>query len=157
VITGDTPIVAGACRFCGCQEDTPCPGGCAWTDESQTLCTHCLTLVEVAITFVDALGVAMSGPRSLMRSQVSAWTALSIAAQRQIVAALHTHLEDTYDEIAQSIMDEAFLDSRAITEFLDARCPEELEKDDTEPLGAIVIRLLEPHVGSRLVLPGGGV
>lgn len=31
----------GVCRVCGCTEATPCPGGCAWTDETQTLCTKC--------------------------------------------------------------------------------------------------------------------
>lgn len=31
----------GICRVCGCTETSPCPGGCAWTDKSQTLCTAC--------------------------------------------------------------------------------------------------------------------
>jgi hypothetical protein len=156
VITGDTPIVAGSCRFCGCTEEAACPGGCAWTDDSQTLCSQCLTVVDVAIAFVDALGVVMTGPQALTRRRESAWAALSIEAQRQLVSALSTHLEDVYDEIAQSIMDEAFLDSRTILEFLQARCPEQLDHDK-EPLGQLVVRLLEPHVGSRLVLWGSGV
>ena len=31
----------GVCRVCGCTETTPCPGGCAWTDKTETLCTAC--------------------------------------------------------------------------------------------------------------------
>lgn len=31
----------GVCRVCGCTESTPCPEGCAWMDESKTLCTAC--------------------------------------------------------------------------------------------------------------------
>jgi hypothetical protein len=29
------------CRFCGCREDRACPGGCAWLDVAQTVCTAC--------------------------------------------------------------------------------------------------------------------
>lgn len=31
----------GVCRVCGCTETSPCPGGCAWTDRTETLCTAC--------------------------------------------------------------------------------------------------------------------
>jgi ParB/RepB/Spo0J family partition protein len=31
----------GVCRDCGCTETTPCDGGCAWTDETETWCTAC--------------------------------------------------------------------------------------------------------------------
>lgn len=36
----------GRCRFCGCAYRTPCPGGCAWTDDSMTLCTACRVVDE---------------------------------------------------------------------------------------------------------------
>ncbi len=32
---------SGVCRVCGCTDDTPCEGGCAWTDKTKTLCTVC--------------------------------------------------------------------------------------------------------------------
>jgi ParB/RepB/Spo0J family partition protein len=32
----------GVCRTCGCTHDSPCEGGCAWTDDSETLCTACV-------------------------------------------------------------------------------------------------------------------
>lgn len=31
----------GVCRECGCTEEKPCSGGCAWTDKTKTLCTAC--------------------------------------------------------------------------------------------------------------------
>jgi hypothetical protein len=32
---------SGVCRICGCTEEKPCKGGCAWTDKTKTLCTAC--------------------------------------------------------------------------------------------------------------------
>ncbi len=34
--------VRGRCRVCGCTWTTPCPGGCAWGDTSETICTECV-------------------------------------------------------------------------------------------------------------------
>lgn len=31
----------GRCRVCGCTDDAACSGGCAWADETRTLCTRC--------------------------------------------------------------------------------------------------------------------
>jgi hypothetical protein len=31
----------GVCRKCGCTDARACEGGCAWADETQTLCTRC--------------------------------------------------------------------------------------------------------------------
>lgn len=28
----------GTCRFCSCTEDKPCPGGCGWANEEETIC-----------------------------------------------------------------------------------------------------------------------
>ena len=33
--------VYGVCRKCGCTDERACPQGCAWTDETHTLCTAC--------------------------------------------------------------------------------------------------------------------
>ena len=30
---------AGTCRFCGCAERKACPGGCAWVDMDETVCS----------------------------------------------------------------------------------------------------------------------
>lgn len=34
----------GVCRICGCADELPCPGGCEWVDETQTLCSTCFVL-----------------------------------------------------------------------------------------------------------------
>jgi hypothetical protein len=31
----------GRCRVCGCTDDNACRGGCAWADDTHTLCTRC--------------------------------------------------------------------------------------------------------------------
>lgn len=30
----------GECRYCGCTEDDPCPGGCSWANAEETVCTN---------------------------------------------------------------------------------------------------------------------
>ena len=41
---GSGELPAGVCRGCGCVDEHGCPEGCAWTDESGTLCTVCADL-----------------------------------------------------------------------------------------------------------------
>lgn len=36
----------GICRFCGCKEDEPCPGGCSWANEEETICDSQSCLVQ---------------------------------------------------------------------------------------------------------------
>jgi ParB family chromosome partitioning protein len=43
-----SPAAAGTCTSCGCTEDEACAGGCAWTDETQTLCTACAGMTTAA-------------------------------------------------------------------------------------------------------------
>jgi hypothetical protein len=41
ILTGHTrPAKPGACQYCGCTEGQACEGGCAWIDESQTVCSN---------------------------------------------------------------------------------------------------------------------
>lgn len=40
-----------ACRVCGCTENDPCPGGCAWAEDPKMLgelCTTCAVLLKQA-------------------------------------------------------------------------------------------------------------
>jgi hypothetical protein len=34
-------INPGTCCVCGCTTERACPGGCAWVDEDQTVCSEC--------------------------------------------------------------------------------------------------------------------
>jgi hypothetical protein len=40
------PGEPGVCRFCGCSHFDPCPEGCAWADQKETLCTECTPAAE---------------------------------------------------------------------------------------------------------------
>lgn len=31
----------GTCSVCGCQDDSPCDGGCYWINDSRMLCSAC--------------------------------------------------------------------------------------------------------------------
>lgn len=31
-------VTEGVCRICGCVDEQACPEGCAWADETHTLC-----------------------------------------------------------------------------------------------------------------------
>jgi ParB family transcriptional regulator, chromosome partitioning protein len=48
VVTFPAAAQRGVCRVCGCTESTPCAGGCAWADKTETLCTNpnCLKSVR---------------------------------------------------------------------------------------------------------------
>lgn len=39
-------MIAGICKHCGCTAERACGGGCAWVDESETLCSACLHLAS---------------------------------------------------------------------------------------------------------------
>ena len=39
-------MTTDTCRLCGCTEDHPCPTGCAWADETRTVCTLCVERVR---------------------------------------------------------------------------------------------------------------
>ena len=47
---------AGTCRYCGCTEEHACPDGCAWADDTLTICTTCEELaLELGFAALDAL------------------------------------------------------------------------------------------------------
>lgn len=49
-------LTPGTCQFCGCTETTPCPGGCAWTDETQTTCSLCAQAIQLSQLFLGMIG-----------------------------------------------------------------------------------------------------
>lgn len=148
---------AGVCRFCGCMEHTPCDGGCAWTDDSRTLCTTCLGAAAIGIELVKAVGVAAAIPTHGLHVAVGDWDALDLDRQRTIVMTIRTWLTAVELQIAGEFDERAIANGEeldALAAFLLEKCPEELSRVPDAPLAAVVIRLLEPHVGSRIVLPG---
>jgi hypothetical protein len=39
--SGRARLVSGVCAVCGCSDYDPCPLGCGWTNQAETLCTAC--------------------------------------------------------------------------------------------------------------------
>ncbi len=54
-----------ACESCGCSEDDPCPGGCAWStyfaQYGRMVCTSCEAVWYIFHLNLRALGLFMSG------------------------------------------------------------------------------------------------
>lgn len=42
------PNMERVCKYCGCTNSQCCPGGCAWIDDVQAICTSCLPRANVA-------------------------------------------------------------------------------------------------------------
>jgi hypothetical protein len=151
----------GTCVYCGCTETTPCEGGCAWADDSQTLCTVCLGAGAVAIELIAALGIVAAKPDAKLRlTKPSTFDALDIEAQRQIVGTCRRWLDAIQLHVAGELGERAIANGEeldVITAFLLEHCPEELARVPDQSLGQVVIRLLEPQVGRRIVLPGARV
>lgn len=151
-------MTAGTCRFCSCQERTPCPGGCAWTDDTRTLCTTCLGAAALLQSLIPALGIVAAKPKHQIHQAAGSWDALDLESQRVLVKACRTWLDEIQHTVAAELGERALENGEeldAIAAFLLERCPEEFQRSPDEPLAAIVVRLLEPHVGKRVVLAGG--
>lgn len=150
------PFAPGTCRVCSCTDANACEGGCSWADDAQTICTLCLDASELAAKVLGILG--QLGPR--MRPPIvlpsPAWPDLTFE-QQQLLTMAHRRIveanrEMLLEEISQDAIN-AMISQRAIVQFLAEHCPQHLVAD--EPVDELVIRLLEPHVGSRVVLAGG--
>jgi hypothetical protein len=147
-------LPTGVCRFCACQEHSPCEGGCAWTDASQTLCTACLGAVAILIELVKELGVTAAKPRHGIHVARADWEKLALEQQRILVGVCRRWLDGVERMIAADFSARAIEngeDLDGLAAFLLERCPDELRGDES-PV-AVVIRLLEPHLGGRIVMP----
>lgn len=146
----------GECTFCACTERAPCAGGCAWTDETRTLCTACLEARGLAAQLLEI--VVIAGKRSrpfLSFGGDVTWDTLAGDQAQLLVMAVRAVLERVQQALAE--LDDtavaAIGECDRIHAFLLAHCPEQL-RDETS-LGEVVTRLLEPHVGSRIIVPRG--
>lgn len=149
-------MTPGTCRFCSCQEDTPCSGGCAWTDDTRTLCTVCLSAATVAMQLVKILGAVERNPHAPVRIVCKRWDDLTLASQQVLVMVCRAYLEAVQQHLKEEQTEEAveaFEEIRTVAAFFMERCPDELREGET--FSATLIRLLEPHVGKRVVLAGG--
>ncbi len=57
------PATPGTCAVCGCQDDSPCEGGCAWADTEETTCTRCSELLEHVLGSIETSKAGVSAER----------------------------------------------------------------------------------------------
>jgi hypothetical protein len=74
--------IRGRCYVCGCEEFSPCPNGCAWTDRTYTRCTAC-RCADCGLKFerpsqykFDSVGYKICRARRDCRARVEALEAL---------------------------------------------------------------------------------
>lgn len=147
---------ADTCKYCGCQEFSPCEGGCAWADENKNLCTVCAHAAQLAGELVVILGAVAANPRLGIRLATAKWEALTLEQQRQLVMTMRATVDGIRSAIFDAIADDqitAAVELNVITEFLLEKCPDQVGDEDS--VSDVVMRLIEPHIGSRVVIPGG--
>ena len=141
-------MTAGICRYCSCSETAACWGGCAWTDETQTLCTSCRRAEVLAEQLVRVLIVAAAKTSPAVAIDLvkgtEAWRALMSAAGV---------LEEITRELAGELLDgarDALIELDEIQGVLEGLGE---QRDEESTLDA-VRRLLPPR--PRILIPGGG-
>jgi hypothetical protein len=148
--------MAGTCRFCGCTESTPCAGGCAWVDDTQTLCTVCSDAAQTARELVNVLGIVAAGEGSSIRIARPRFEQLPLEGQRtlvricrEMVDAVRAGIMSLFSEDAVGAMREIDRLSAFLLEHFDSQ----IGADDTAV--DVALQLLE-HVppAPRIVLPG---
>jgi hypothetical protein len=147
-------MTAGVCRYCRCTEAQACDGGCSWADASETICSRCQAALEIAGELVSILGVIEANPKSGLRLTHGSWDALIPDQQRLLVLACRTMVDGLSAAILEGFNLEAMdagIELNIISNFLLEQCPEQLTED--EAVSQVVVRLLQPHLGNRIVLP----
>jgi hypothetical protein len=151
--------VSGTCRYCTCTDDRACEGGCSWADDAHTVCSHCQAAKEIAEKVVEVLG-HLTVLRHLKTARAPAegvtWTDLDTKSQRLLVIACRGTVEGYRDAIVSTMTEDAVTaihELNVILDFLEASCPA-ADLRDEESVADTVIRLLAPHVGSRIVVAG---
>lgn len=148
-------LASGSCRFCSCTETKPCEGGCAWTDDTRSLCTTCLGAVAILIEMVKALSIVASSPKAGLHQAVGSWHGLPLEQQRILVKTMRYWLDGVEKQVVAELGERARDNGEeldAIAGFILERDPELLASSEM-PLAGVVIKLLEPHIGNRIVTP----
>ena len=118
-------LTPGTCKFCGCTDAQACAGGCAWIDESRTICTRCDSAESVALAYT-ALFEAVAR---------QAWRGLSPAEAQAIVVLGSRRLIEFQRELEA-------LDAQALPPEVQARLRTEAAERADVDATAILQRLL---------------
>lgn len=147
-------MIAGTCKFCGCQENAPCEFGCGWADDDQTLCTQCEYSATVARELVKILGI-INTPKAALRISTARFELLDHESQRVLVMTIRATVEGIRTSVAEVLTTdavEAVVEMNAIAGAVLEFCPTELGEDDQ--LSDVVRRVLERHAEKRIHLAG---
>lgn len=71
------PRAARSCRVCGCTDDRACPGGCAWLDARDDLCSACVAAQPHVVS------MTRSNKRQVLESVATCacgWTSTTLVA-----------------------------------------------------------------------------
>lgn len=149
-----------ACVYCLCTDTTPCQGGCSWVEDpaGRAICSSCADSEDVAKKVVELFGGL--GPRMRPPAELPspAWADLTFDQQQLLVIAHKRLIEAACAEMADELNDQATGALVAVTNivrFIHERAPQHLQGD--EPIDDVVMTLLAPQLGSRIVLPGRGL
>lgn len=154
-----TPTVtpaAGTCRYCRCTEEQACDGGCGWSDDAQTICTLCAESARIAAELVAILGVVATHPKAGIRLATAKWDLLPLEQQLVLVMTCRATIEGIRAAILEALGEDAVaagVELNIITGFLLEQFPDKVTDADTA--SSAVMRLLQPHIGSRIVMPSG--
>lgn len=142
-------MITGVCKHCGCTSARACPGGCAWVDEQQTVCSVCLPKLDGE----ELLGLWLAefeivGDQALPPIAMRAVEWLPVFAALQL-ARSHPQF---YSLVAQAAIVDQF--AQVMGELLSAAGPCTAEvvrrgwRDSPPPVE-------EPARASSLILPDG--
>lgn len=143
----------GTCRYCHCEDDTPCAGGCAWTDDRQTQCTACLEAETLAEMCVRVLSVAAAEGKRPIPLVTSAWLSLSFDQKQLLVMTVKQITERLTQSIVGEIEEatrDGLIELDTIAGFLAESRAEDLVEG--ESISETVCRLLGK---SRIIFPAG--
>lgn len=145
------------CVYCLCNDTALCESGCSWVEDpaGRAICSSCADSEDVA-TRVWELILSLS-PRAKPPIAVEApvWADLGFPNQQLLVMAHKRLIERAYQAMGEELSDQAFaalLALQGITQFIHERAPQHLQDD--RPIEEVVMQLLEPQLGSRIILPG---
>ena|ERR1051325_7828921 len=152
--------MAGTCRYCSCTDEEACDGGCSWADESRSICSTCAVTLDIAKHLVTVFGAVVASPKAKLQTSVEArWEALTDEQQKVLVFSCRGVMEAIRDGLRAGLDDDALANRQEIETIADflLEHADACDNGTDESISAIVIRLLTPHVGSRIVLAGGGL
>lgn len=125
-------------------------------DDDETLCSECSRAEEIARAIVEVFSrlSALKHPR-LPIPPASPWEAFTLEQRRGLIMTCRGTVEAFRDGLFAAMTQdavEAIEQLNRLQDFVDERQPDAVREG--EDLAAALIRLLEPHIGSRIVLPG---